>query len=54
MGDAASTDDAFADYLENVAGNESDSEAEEEVGLRPVVALDSCELCGKCHSVTQR
>lgn len=36
MDDAASTDDAFADYLENVAADQSDSEAEEEVCLRPV------------------
>jgi len=33
MDDAASIDDAFADYVENLDANESDSECEDEVLL---------------------
>ena len=33
MDDAASIDDAFADYVENVDANDSDSECEDEVLL---------------------
>ena len=35
MDEAASTDDAFADYVENVDANDSDSECEDEVRLVP-------------------
>ena len=35
MDEAASTDEAFADYVENVDANDSDSECEDEVHLVP-------------------
>ena len=50
MDEAASTDEAFADYVENVDGNESDSECEDEVRAHPHAAVShggSIEILGR-------
>ncbi len=41
MDEAASTDEAFADYVENVDVNESDSECENEVCAQPTLTLSA-------------